>query len=165
MVFCIPQPLCYLIYIYDKSLNTIRKHRGKDNPEILSRGQFPEHVFKTELLLPELFQDPIILHDLMENILGRILSFRGKGLPDPLLEQAKKEGFADRYLSQLLQIPEKDIRASRTSLGVVEAWEPVPVSGVEDAAYYFSTYNAPDKVASSEKRKMMVLGGGPNRIG
>jgi carbamoyl-phosphate synthase large subunit len=95
----------------------------------------------------------------------KILSFRGKGLPDPLLEQAKKEGFSDRYLSQLLQIPEKDIRASRTSLGVVEAWDPVPVSGVEDAAYYFSTYNAPDKVASSERRKMMVLGGGPNRIG
>jgi carbamoyl-phosphate synthase large subunit len=95
----------------------------------------------------------------------KILQFRGKGLPDPLLEQAKKDGFSDRYLSQLLQIPEKEIRASRSSLGVVEAWEPVPVSGVEDAAYYFSTYNAPDKVESSEKRKMMVLGGGPNRIG
>ena len=41
----------------------------------------------------------------------------------------------------------------------------MPVSGVEDAAYYYSTYNAPDKVESSDKRKMMILGGGPNRIG
>jgi carbamoyl-phosphate synthase large subunit len=41
----------------------------------------------------------------------------------------------------------------------------VPVSGVEDAAYYFSTYNAPDKVGVSQARKVMVLGGGPNRIG
>ena len=50
-------------------------------------------------------------------------------------------------------------------MGVVEAWEPVPVSGVENAAYYFSTYNAPDKVEVSDARKIMVLGGGPNRIG
>ena len=95
----------------------------------------------------------------------KILSFAGKEIPDALLEQAKKDGFADRYLSQILGIPEKDIRERRTSLGVVEAWEPVPVSGVEDAAYYFSTYNAPDKTKSSKNRKIMVLGGGPNRIG
>jgi carbamoyl-phosphate synthase large subunit len=50
-------------------------------------------------------------------------------------------------------------------LGVVEGWEPVPVSGVEDAAYYFSTYNAPDKVSVTDRKKVMVLGGGPNRIG
>ena len=95
----------------------------------------------------------------------RILKHRGEELPDALLKEAKKDGFADRYLSQLLKIPESDIRAQRTALGVVEGWEPVPVSGVEDAAYYFSTYNAPDKVKSSSRRKVMVLGGGPNRIG
>jgi carbamoyl-phosphate synthase large subunit len=65
----------------------------------------------------------------------------------------------------LLGIPEKDIRTKRTALGVVEAWEPVPVSGVENAAYYYSTYNAPDRVAVSDRKKIMVLGGGPNRIG
>ncbi|MCP4668512.1 MAG: ATP-grasp domain-containing protein, partial [Deltaproteobacteria bacterium] len=94
-----------------------------------------------------------------------ILQYRGKDIPDSLLERAKKDGFSDRYLSELLQVREKDIRSKRSSTGVVEAWEPVPVSGVEDAAYYFSTYNAPDKVGSSKRRKMMVLGGGPNRIG
>jgi carbamoyl-phosphate synthase large subunit len=94
-----------------------------------------------------------------------ILKFKGKQLPDKLLTQAKKDGFADRYLAGLLGVPEDKIRQQRTKLGVVEAWEPVPVSGVENAAYYFSTYNTPDSVSVSKNRKIMVLGGGPNRIG
>jgi len=95
----------------------------------------------------------------------KILKFKGKELPDKLLIQAKKDGFADRYLSQLLGVEESQIRQRRTKLGVKEGWESVIVSGVEDAAYYFSTYNAPDKVKVSKARKIMVLGGGPNRIG
>jgi len=95
----------------------------------------------------------------------KILKFKGKKLPDKLLTQAKKDGFADRYLSQLLDTPEDKIRQQRTKLGLVEGWEPVPVSGVENAAYYFSTYNAPDKVDVTKNRKVMILGGGPNRIG
>ena len=94
-----------------------------------------------------------------------ILSYKGKILPDDNLSKAKKDGFADKYLSMLLGINEKEIRAKRSSLGINEAWEPVPVSGVENAAYYFSTYNAPDKVEVSSRKKIMVLGGGPNRIG
>jgi carbamoyl-phosphate synthase large subunit len=99
------------------------------------------------------------------NLEQQILPFRGRDLPDDLLLQAKKDGFADRYLGQILGIPEENIRRQRLSLGLAQAWEPVPVSGVENAAYYFSTYNAPDQVASSSRRKVMVLGGGPNRIG
>jgi len=95
----------------------------------------------------------------------KILAHKGGSLPDDLLAQAKKDGFSDRYLAQLLKLPEKDIRERRKALGVVEGWEPVPVSGVENAAYYFSTYNAPDQVGASDRRKVMVLGGGPNRIG
>ena len=95
----------------------------------------------------------------------KILAYKGKIPPDEILLQAKKDGFADKYLSTLLSIPEKEIRAKRISLGINEAWEPVPVSGVENAAYYFSTYNAPDKVEVSNRKKIMVLGGGPNRIG
>ncbi len=101
------------------------------------------------------------LVDVEETLLG----YKGKSLPNELLVKAKKDGFADRYLSQILGIPEKDIREQRTALKIVEGWEPVPVSGVENAAYYFSTYNATDKVATSERPKIMVLGGGPNRIG
>jgi len=95
----------------------------------------------------------------------KLLGYKGKMLPDEELIRAKKDGFADKYLSKLLDIPEKEIRARRKSLGIVESWEPVPVSGVENAAYYFSTYNAPDKVSVSNRKKIMVLGGGPNRIG
>jgi carbamoyl-phosphate synthase large subunit len=95
----------------------------------------------------------------------KVLSHKGKELPNDLLVEAKKNGFADRYLAQILAVPESEIRKQRTALGVVEAWEPVPVSGVENAAYYFSTYNAPDKVGTSNRKKIMVLGGGPNRIG
>ena len=95
----------------------------------------------------------------------KIIAFRDKTLPDNLLIQAKKDGFADRYLAQILGRKEDEIRSKRISLGVNECWEAVPVSGVENAAYYFSTYNAPDKVAVSSRRKIMVLGGGPNRIG
>ena len=94
-----------------------------------------------------------------------ILRYKGKTLPDDVLKQAKLDGFADKYLSKILCVPEKDIRAKRTALGIEEAWEPIPVSGVKDGAYYFSTYNAVDHTTVSPNKKIMVLGGGPNRIG
>ncbi|MEN6476338.1 MAG: carbamoyl-phosphate synthase large subunit [Syntrophaceae bacterium] len=95
----------------------------------------------------------------------QILKYKGQTLPDELLARAKRDGFADRYLSQLLGVPETDIRNRRKELGVVHAGEGVMVSGVENAAYYYSTYNAPDSVPVSARPKIMVLGGGPNRIG
>ncbi len=104
----------------------------------------------------------------MKELVGleeKLLRYKGKLPPDELLIQAKKDGFADKYLSKILGVLEVDVRTERTSLGVVEAWEPVPVSGVENAAYYYSTYNGTDKVEVSPDRKIMVLGGGPNRIG
>jgi carbamoyl-phosphate synthase large subunit len=94
----------------------------------------------------------------------KILRYRGENLPEELFIQAKKDGFADKYLAKLLNLTESEIRNRRLSLGLEEAWEPVPVSGA-DAAYYFSTYNAPNQVKADNKKKIMVLGGGPNRIG
>ena len=94
-----------------------------------------------------------------------ILRYKGQALPDTLLTKAKQDGFADRYLAKLLAIPEEQIRRRRTALGTVEGWDAVPVSGVEKAAYYYSTYNAPDRTSTSTRRKIMILGGGPNRIG
>ena len=93
---------------------------------------------------------------------------------DDALITAKKHGFSDKYLSQILEIPEEDIRNKRISLGVEEAWEGVHVSGTPDSAYYYSTYNSEVKEtdnttdkspASNENQKIMILGGGPNRIG
>jgi carbamoyl-phosphate synthase large subunit len=94
-----------------------------------------------------------------------IMTYKGKSLPDDLLLRAKRDGFADRYLANLLGTTEIEIRRRRLDLGLAEAWEPVPVSGVENAAYYYSTYNAADRVPVSDRKKIMVLGGGPNRIG
>ena len=94
-----------------------------------------------------------------------ILQHKGGKLPDELLARAKKDGFADKYLAKLLDVPEPQIRQQRTAFGVVEGWHAVPVSGVDDAAYYYSSYVAPDTTEASPNRKVMVLGGGPNRIG
>ncbi|MCJ7593910.1 MAG: carbamoyl-phosphate synthase large subunit, partial [Desulfobacterales bacterium] len=129
--------------------------------EALRKGASVGALYKKTYIKPWFIEQMKELVDLEEVI----LNFKGKGLPDDLLVRAKKDGFSDRYLSKILGLPEKDIRQRRLSLGVVQAWEPVPVSGVEDAAYYYSTYNAVDKVEISSKRKIMVLGGGPNRIG
>ena len=91
---------------------------------------------------------------------------KGSMPADELLISAKKDGFSDKYLSQILEISEDEIRNHRIELGVEEAWEGVHVSGTEDSAYYYSTYNAEDKnPVNTDKPKIMILGGGPNRIG
>lgn len=94
-----------------------------------------------------------------------LLKFKGSLPSDELLTKAKKDGFSDKYLSQLLDVSEDDVRSRRTSLGVNEAWEGVHVSATENSAYYYSTYNGEDKNPVSNNRKIMILGGGPNRIG
>lgn len=91
---------------------------------------------------------------------------RGSLPSDDMLISAKRNGFSDKYLSQILDISEDTIRTRRIELGVEEAWEGVHVSGTPDSAYYYSTYNARDKnPVSTGKPKIMILGGGPNRIG
>ncbi|MBE5864090.1 MAG: carbamoyl-phosphate synthase large subunit [Lachnospiraceae bacterium] len=95
-----------------------------------------------------------------------LMACKGSLPADAALIQAKKDGFSDKYLSILLGIPEADVRNKRIALGVEETWEGVHVSGTQDSAYYFSTYNGTDKnPISDEKPKVMILGGGPNRIG
>ncbi|HIR14154.1 MAG TPA: carbamoyl-phosphate synthase large subunit [Candidatus Choladousia intestinavium] len=95
-----------------------------------------------------------------------IAAFKGSLPPDQLLTAAKKDGFSDKYLSQILEVSEDELRSRRIALGVEEAWEGVHVSGTQDSAYYYSTYNAPDKSpVNTDRPKIMILGGGPNRIG
>ena len=96
----------------------------------------------------------------------KLAGYTWMALPDELLIEAKKSGFSDKYLGRLFGVPEKEVRESRVALGCVATYCRVPVSGVENADYYYSTYSgAPDEVPVSGNRKIMVLGGGPNRIG
>lgn len=129
--------------------------------EALRKGVAIEWLYQTTGIKPWFLQQMKELVDLEEEI----LTHKGTMLPDDLLRRAKRDGFADRYLARLLKIPEKSIRERRKELGIIQGFHPVPVSGVENAAYYYSSYNAPDAVKSSNRRKMMILGGGPNRIG
>ena len=95
-----------------------------------------------------------------------LIAFKNTLPPDDKLIAAKKNGFSDKYLGQILNIPEADIRTRRIELGVTERWEGVHVSGTENNAYYYSTYNSEDKnPVNTDRQKIMILGGGPNRIG
>ena len=90
----------------------------------------------------------------------------GADFTDEMLISAKKDGFADKYLSEILGVPEDTIRNRREALGVTETWDSVHVSGTEDSSYFYSTYNAPDNnPVNRDTKKIMILGGGPNRIG
>ena len=95
-----------------------------------------------------------------------LLAHKG-ALPDrETLLAAKKDGFSDRYLSKLLDLPEDEIRAARKAYGIHAGWEGVHVSSTKDANYYFSSYNIEDaSPVSANPKKIMILGSGPNRIG
>jgi len=130
--------------------------------EALRKGATPEALFQKTYIKHWFIEQMRELVELEE----QILKHKGSVPPDGLLRRAKQDGFADRYLAQILGVPERGIREQRRGQGVWESYDAVPVSGVENAAYYYSTYNAPDRVEVSEgKRKVMILGGGPNRIG
>jgi carbamoyl-phosphate synthase large subunit len=129
--------------------------------EALRKGASVDELFRLTHIKHWFIQQMKELVELEE----KIIAFKGRELPDQMLAQAKKDGFSDRYLAKLLGVSEKRIRDRRTGLGVVEGWCKVPVSGVENAAYYYSTYNAADEVPVSNRKKVMILGGGPNRIG
>lgn len=130
--------------------------------EALRKGASIEELHELTKIKPYFIEQMKELVD-EENAL---LASKGTLPSDELLTAAKKDGFSDKYLSQILEIPEEDIRNRRASIGVEEVWEGVHVSATENRAYYYSTYNGEDKnPVSEEKPKIMILGGGPNRIG
>jgi carbamoyl-phosphate synthase large subunit len=129
--------------------------------EALRKGAAVDELYALTYIKPWFINQMKELVALEEQIVG----CKGLDLPDALLAQAKKDGFSDRYLAKLLSVSEKRIRDQRIAIGVVEGWHAVPVSGVENASYYYSSYNAPDTTRASDRKKVMILGGGPNRIG
>jgi carbamoyl-phosphate synthase large subunit len=129
--------------------------------EALRKGADVQKLYELTHIKPWFITQMKELVELEERIIG----YKGHTPPDQILIQAKKDGFSDRYLAFILGVPEKVLREKRLSLGLAQAWDAVQVSGVKNAAYYYSTYNASDKTTSTHARKVMVLGGGPNRIG
>ena len=130
--------------------------------EALRKGATPDEIFEITKVKHYFLEQMKELVDEEEALMKN----QGSLPSDEALAQAKKDGFSDKYLSQILSVPEEDVRNRRIAIGMTEAWEGVHVSGTPDSAYYYSTYNAPDKnPVKSDKPKVMILGGGPNRIG
>jgi len=89
-------------------------------------------------------------------------------LPEPLLRKAKEFGFSDLQLAYLLGVDETTLRKMRKEKGIDPTYKLVDTCGAEFEAYtpyYYSTYETEDEAKSSTKKKVMILGGGPNRIG
>jgi len=122
--------------------------------EALRKGATVDELFEKTKIKHWFIQQMKELVELEEEI----LKYKDSTLPDKLLIRAKKDGFSDKYLAELLNINETDVRKKRISLGITQSWCAVPVSGA-DAAYYYSTYNAPNEVTTSDRQKVMILGG------
>ena len=89
-------------------------------------------------------------------------------LPTEQLRRLKRLGFSDRQLAVAHKISEPDMRAKRKAAGVIPTYRLVDTCAAEFEAftpYYYSTYGSENEMRRTEKRKIMILGGGPNRIG
>ena len=130
--------------------------------EALRKGATVEEIFDITKVKTYFIQQ---MKELVEEETA-IAAFKGSLPSDEMLISAKKNGFSDKYLSQILEVSQDEIRNRRIELGVEETWEGVHVSGTPDSAYYYSTYNGTDKnPIHTDRPKVMILGGGPNRIG
>ncbi|MEQ3216956.1 carbamoyl-phosphate synthase large subunit [Hominifimenecus microfluidus] len=129
--------------------------------EALRKGATVDELFELTKIKPYFIEQ---MKELVEEE-EALKQYKGSVPPAEALKQAKLDGFSDRYLAGVLDVSETDVRNARKAIGVVEEWEPVHVSGTKDSAYYYSSYHITEKSKTSDKPKVMILGGGPNRIG
>ncbi|MCL6434510.1 MAG: carbamoyl-phosphate synthase large subunit [Leptolyngbyaceae cyanobacterium HOT.MB2.61] len=172
-----------------RSLETGRAGWGCDKPEKLPsleqiraglRTPHPERIFTLRhamlmgMSVEEIFEltsiDPWFL-DKMQELLETEKFLKRTPLRNLTREQmlaVKRQGFSDRQIAFATKTTEDEVRAYRKSLGVVPVYKTVDTCAAEFEAltpYYYSTYEEESEILPSEKRKVMILGGGPNRIG
>ena len=158
----------------------VAQFAGKSKQELLDMLRVPTserqfimyEALRQGATVDELYELTKIKHYFIEQMKALVeeeealKAFHGRVPDKAALRQAKLDGFADRYLAGLLDVPEADVRAARHQYGIEEAWEGIHVSGTKDAAYYYSSYHMKDESpVNTDKPKIMILGGGPNRIG
>ena len=161
---------------------------GKDSPPVLADGTPDLSLIERKLRIP--CHDRVFfvryallagmtvrrIHELsaidpwfLENI-RQIVEEESRIATDGLrnLRKAKKLGFSDRQIATLTNSTELEVRAARKAAGVLPTYRLVDTCAAEFEAYtpyYYSTYGDEDETRPSQKRKVMILGGGPNRIG
>ena len=132
-------------------------------------------AFQDGVSIDEVFEltkiDRWFLHNVRQIVeeAGKLTGSTGKMPVLPTeLRRLKKLGFSDRQLAVARGVSESDIRAERKAAGVVPTYRLVDTCAAEFEAftpYYYSTYGTENEMRRSAKRKIMILGGGPNRVG
>lgn len=114
--------------------------------------------------------DPWFLNQIEELILfeKEIGQYKLDTLPQPMMMTAKKKGYADRQIAHLLDCLESEVFAKRQEMGIKRTYKLVDTCAAEFDAktpYYYSTFEEENESVASDKKKIIVLGSGPNRIG
>jgi carbamoyl-phosphate synthase large subunit len=150
---------------------TIRQKLGTPNAE---RVHHIRWAFKAGLSVDEIFEltkiDPWFLHQLREihEMEEAVRAHTLATLPADLLRRAKQFGFSDAQLAHLLKTDFDTMRAHRKQAGVRTTYRLVDTCAAEFEAftpYYYSSYGDENEIIPSPKQKIMIIGGGPNRIG
>ena len=131
--------------------------------EALRKGASVEEIYNLTKVKTWFIEQ---MKELVDEEEALVAKYKGEVPAAEDLRQAKLDGFSDKYLSEILGVSEESIRTAREAAGIVEGWEGVHVSSTQDSAYYYSSYHIKDESpVDNSKQKVMILGGGPNRIG
>lgn len=130
--------------------------------EALRKGASVEEIFKLTRIKTYFIEQ---MKELIEEE-DALKAYKGKVPPTEVLRKAKENGFSDKYLSGLLMVSETDIRKARYEAGIKATWAGIHVSGTENEKYFYSSYHIDQDIEPvSTNKKVIILGGGPNRIG
>ena len=143
-------------------LHNISSERQFIMYEALRKGATVEEIYELTKIKPYFIEQ---MKELVEEE-EALKAYKGSVPPVDVLKQAKLDGFSDRYLSRILEVGEDEIRKARYEAGIKAKWAGIHVSGTKDAKYYYSSYHIKeDNVPTTSNKKVIILGGGPNRIG